>query len=86
MRRNMYIYINMQRNVWFEASGYFYQQIVQIRKPFGYHPEPHAVGMLSHETRKNKFCLCVDNFGITYFLNEDAHHLLNALKSFFQNI
>ena len=26
------------------------------------------------------FCLCVDNFGVKFFHQEDVNHLINALK------
>ena len=35
--------------------------------------------MWGHATRKTKFCLCVDDFGVKYFSKADAEHLLQAL-------
>ena len=35
--------------------------------------------MWGHTTKKTKFCLCVDDFGIKYFSKADADHLLKAL-------
>ena len=35
---------------------------------------------VTHKTRKKKFCLCVDGFGIKYHSKDDAGHILNALK------
>jgi hypothetical protein len=35
--------------------------------------------MWEHKTRRTKFCVCVDDFGIKYYTHEDAMHLLNAI-------
>ena len=45
-----------------------------------YSPILHTLGMWEHKTRKTKFHLCVDDFGVTYFSKEDGDHLINALK------
>ncbi len=39
--------------------------------------------MWKHNTRKTKFCLCVDNFGIQYHSKADANHLIQALTNFY---
>ena len=36
--------------------------------------------MWKHETRRTKFCLCVDDFGIKSFSDADTNHLLDLLK------
>ena len=46
----------------------------------GYSPDKDAPNIWSHTTRKNKFCLCIDDFGVQYFKMEDAHHLIKALE------
>ena len=35
--------------------------------------------MWEHNTRKKKFCLCVNDFGIKYFNKDNANHLLQAI-------
>ena len=36
--------------------------------------------MWKHDTRPIKFCLCVGNFGIQYHNQQDAQHLIDALR------
>ena len=38
------------------------------------------MSLWTHTTRRTKFCLCVDDFGVKYFSKEDALHLIDALK------
>ena len=63
-----------------QAAILAYKQLVSHLKPFGYSPVPHSLSLWTHVTRKTKFCLCVDDFGVKYYTKEDAHHLINALK------
>ena len=48
--------------------------------PHGCYPVPFTTGLWTHKTRKIKFCLCVDDFGVKYFTKDDANHLLDPLK------
>ncbi len=61
-----------------------YNQLKTNLALHGYFPIPHMVGMWKHSTRKTKFCLCVDDFGIQYHSKEDADHLINALQEFYK--
>ena len=45
----------------------------------GYHPVEGTVGLWKHDTKRTRFCVCVDDFGIKYFSKADAQHLLNAI-------
>ena len=45
-------------------------QLVKHLKPFGYFPSKHAPNIWTHETRLTKCCLCVDDFGVQYFLTQ----------------
>ena len=38
-------------------------------------------GLWRHNTRKTTFALCVDDFGTKYFSKDDAHHLIDAVKT-----
>lgn len=40
--------------------------------------------MWKHKTRKTRFCLCIDDFGIQYHNRADADHLINALQAFYK--
>jgi hypothetical protein len=61
-----------------------FKQLKAKLKPHGYESIPHTDGMWRHKTRKTTFCLCVDDFGIKYFSQDDAMHLINALKESYQ--
>ena len=79
---NDYIYIRIKKGMYGlkQAAVLAYDQLVEHLQPFGYHPIPHTTGMWKHKTRKTIFCLCVDDFGVKYYSNDDIDHLISALK------
>ena len=48
---------------------------------FGYAPVEGTVGLWAHASRRTKFCVCVDDFGVQYWSKADARHLLEAIGS-----
>ena len=64
-----------------QAAKLAYEDLKQHLSKFGYAPDPMAPNIWSHETRKTKFCLCVDDFGVQYFSEQDAQHLISALQN-----
>ena len=64
-----------------QAAILAYNNLKGHLKPFGYTPVIGTVGVWQHATIQTKFCLCVDDFGIKYFSEEDAQHLLHAIGS-----
>ena len=78
-----YVYIKIQKGMYGlkQAAILAYQRLVEFMKPYGYFPEINTTGIWSHTQRKTKFCLCVDDFGVKYFSQDDANHFLNALKN-----
>ena len=58
--------------------------MVATLKPYGYYPTSESQNIWAHVSRPTKFCLCVDDFGIKYFRQEDADHLLTALRSAYE--
>ena len=62
-----------------QAAVIAYQQLVEHLDGHGYYPITFTIGLWSHLNLKTKFCLCVDDFGTTFFLQQDANHLLTAL-------
>lgn len=62
-----------------QAAVLAYNQLVKFLAPHGYKPIPHTTRMWYHETRPTKFCLCVDDFGVKFYSQADADHLINAL-------
>ena len=63
-----------------QAAMLAHDNLKQSLEPHGCTPVQGTVGLWKHKTRKTKFCLCVDDFGIKYFNREDADHLLNTLR------
>ena len=47
--------------------------------PHEYYPLPFTTGLWANKTRKI-ICLCVDDFGVKYFIKDDADHNLESLK------
>ena len=67
-----------------QAAILAYSQLKTNLEHHGYFPIPQTVGMWRHKTRKTKFCLCVDDFGIQYHSQADADHLIQALQNFYK--
>ena len=63
-----------------QAAILAYKQLVKKLIKDGYEPVEGTLGIWSHSIRPTKFALCVDDFGVKYYLNDDAFHLINALK------
>ena len=49
----------------------------------GYYPIKELNGLWKYKTRRTIFALTVDDFGIKYFCEDDANHLINALRKFY---
>lgn len=79
---NNFVYVRIKKGMYGlkQAAVLAYQNLVKVMKEHGYHPCPLSTGMWHHETRKTKFCVCVDDFGVKYHSEDDANHLLNSLK------
>ena len=50
---------------------------------YGYAPVPRTPSLWKHHTRSTIFTLVVDDFGIRYNSEQDANHLLNALRDLY---
>ena len=57
-----------------------YKNLKEHLGKHGYVPIEGTVGMWKHMARKTRFCVCVDDFGIKYFNQNDIDHLLKALQ------
>ena len=64
-----------------QAARLAYDDLKSHLATFGYRPDPIATNIWSHDTKPTKFCLCVDDFGVQYFTDDNAQHLINALKT-----
>ena len=67
-----------------QAALLAYKKLINHLAPHGYYLLPFSLGLWAQKTRKTRFCLCVDDFGVKYFSVQDADHLLNALREKFQ--
>ena len=78
-----FVYIKIKKGMYGlkQAAILAYEYLITNLKESGYAPIPHSVGMWQHSSRRTKFCLCVDDFGIKYYSKDDATHLIDALKS-----
>ena len=76
-----HIYIKIKRGMYGlkQAAILAYDNLKKNMKQYGYCPVLGTTGMWEHETRRTKFCVCVDDFGIKYFSKEEAQHLLDCL-------
>ena len=64
-----------------EAGVIAFGQLIRYIVPHGYKPAPCTPGLCNHTTRPTTFTLCVEDLGVNFFSKEDAHHLVNALKT-----
>ena len=80
-----YVYIRIQKGMYGlkQATVFAYNQLVQNLKPHGDTLCPFTAGLWKHHTRKTKFCLCVDDFGIKYFSEDGKQHFLSTLKKYY---
>ena len=64
-----YVYCKIKRGMYGlkQSARLAHNKLVKHLQPYGYSPDSFAPNIWSHETRKTKFCLCVDNFGVKYF-------------------
>ena len=78
-----FIYIRIDKGMYGlkNAAILAYENLKQQLAPHGYFPVIGTTGLWQHKTRRTRFCLCVDDFGIKVFNKADAQHLLEALQS-----
>ena len=78
-----YVYCKLQRGMYGlkQAARLARDQLIKNLAPFGYKPHTTSPNIWIHHTRPTKFCLCVDDFGVKYFSENDVQHLLHALQT-----
>ena len=76
-----YVYVEIKKGIYGikQAAVITYQQLVKHLDGHSYYPITFTTSLWSHRTLKTKFFLCVDDFGIKFFLQQDANNLLTAL-------
>jgi hypothetical protein len=79
---NGYVYMEIRKGMYGlpQAGIIAHNQLKEHLSKYGYAPCRYTPGLWGHSTRKTKFCLVVDDFGIKTTSKDDLEHLLNALK------
>ena len=77
-----YVYIRIEKGMHGlqNAAILAYKNLKDYLGKHGYAPIECTVGMWKHTMRKTRFCVCVDDFGIKHFNNDDIQHLFRALQ------
>ena len=82
----MYVYMKIIRGMYgLPQSGILANKLLKERLiQHGYEELPHTPGLFKHKTRPVWFTLVVDDFGIKYIGEENAKHLIDVLKEFYE--
>jgi len=77
-----YVYCKIKKGMYGlkQATRLAYDDLVTHFSKYGYSPDPITKNMWSHNERKTKFCLYVDDFSVQCFSEEDKQLLINVLK------
>ena len=77
-----YVYCMIKRGMYGlkQAARLAYDNLKLHIGKYGYYPDKVATNIWSHQDRRTKFCLYVDDFGVQYFCKEDADHLIKVLQ------
>ena len=60
------------------------QHLKNCLEPYGYKPMLRTVGRWGHDTRPTTLCLCVEDFGIKCWSEDDTNHFCNAIGANFK--
>jgi hypothetical protein len=84
--KNGFVYVEIRRGMYgLPQAGIIAQELLEKRlNERGYHQSKFTPGLWTHETRKTKFALVVDDFGIKYESEENAQHLIDSLTPFYK--
>jgi hypothetical protein len=79
---NGFVYVEIRKGMYgLPQAGRIANDLLTARLlKHGYTPVPITPGLWVHKTRGTAFSLVVDDFGVLYVTDDDANHLLNALK------
>ena len=82
---NNFIYIKIKKGMYGlkQAAVLAYQQLVKNLANEGYYPVDITNGIWRHVSRRTRFCLCVDDFGVKSFSKEDTDHFINSLRKYY---
>ncbi len=81
-----YVYCQVKKGMYgVPQAGIIAQDLLEERlAKDGYSQSQITPGLWKHESRPTIFTLVVDNFAIKYVTDEDAHHLINAVKKIYK--
>ena len=81
-----YVYTEIRKGVYgLPQSGILSNKILKERlTKYGYNEIAHTSGLFKHDTILVWFMLVVDDFGIKYIGQENAQHIIDALKDFYE--
>ena len=81
-----YVYMEIRKVMYgLLQSGILSKKLLKDRlTEYGYNEVAHTPGLYKHNTRPVWFTLVVDDFGIKYIGQENAQHLIDALKDFYE--
>ena len=66
-------------------SGILSNKLLKVRlTEYGYNEVSHTLVLYKNDTRPVWFTLVVDDFGIKYIDQENAQHLIDALKDLYE--
>jgi hypothetical protein len=66
-----------------QASSLGHDLLKQRLNAAGYHQSPIIPGLWKHNTRPIQFTLVVDDFGVKYTSHDNANHLIDTLKQYY---
>ena len=77
-----FVYCKLKRGMYGlkQAAKLARDKLIEHLAAYIYATDPAAPNLWTHESRRTKFCLCVDDFGVKYFNEDDAQHLISALR------
>ncbi len=80
-----YVYCEITRAMYsLLQAGIIAQELLEKRlAEYGYHQSKIINNFWKHKTRPICFALVVDDFAIKYVNEEDAEHLINAIKKYY---
>ena len=81
-----FVYVEIRKGMYgLPQAGIIAQELLEKRlNARGYKQSKFTPGLWTHETRKTKFALVVDDFGIKYESEDDAQHLIDSLTPFYE--
>ncbi len=81
--QDQYVYCETTQGMYsLPQAGIIAQELLERKlAEYGYHQSKIINGFWKHKTRPICFALVVDDFAVKYVNEEDAEHLINAIKS-----